>query len=135
MNKAESYMELLKRGFFNQCPQCKEGKLLRRYTTPHKECSNCQLDYEPLRADDGPAWATILIAGHLAMPFTFWVLEQGLDNLFLEILYPSLFIVFLCIVMLPRAKGIFMNIIWHIHVRKDKEDETPQDASSVSSSS
>ncbi len=131
MNKANSYIELIKRGFFNKCPQCNEGKLLRRYTTPHKECSNCSLDYEPLRADDGPAWATILISGHLAMPFAFWILEQNLDNTFLEILYPSLFIILLSIIMLPRAKGIFMNIIWHIHVRKDLDED--QEASSTSS--
>ncbi len=117
-----STKETLKRGFFNHCPQCGEGKLLRGYITPHEKCSNCNLDFEPLRADDGPAWVTILIAGHLSMPFVFWILEQNLDNLVLEIGLPILFITALSALILPRAKGMFMNIIWMMHIKKNTED-------------
>lgn len=110
------------RGFKNRCPSCGEGKLLRGYTTPNETCSHCDLDFEPLRADDGPAWATILIAGHLAMPFVFWILEQQLNNTAVEISASVAVIVALCAVILPRAKGMFMAVIWMMHVKKDKKN-------------
>lgn len=114
---------VLTRAFFNKCPSCGEGNMLHKYITPHKQCSNCEQDFEALRADDGPAWATILITGHLTMPFVFWMLEWGLNNIWLEILLPCLFIVALSVIILPRAKGIFMAIIWMMHVNKEPEDE------------
>ena len=114
--------QTLKRGFFNTCPQCGKGAILHGYTTPHKKCAQCNLDYEPLRADDGPAWVTILIAGHLSMPFVFWILELGLDNTALEIALSIAFITALSAIILPRAKGIFMAIIWLMHMRKETEE-------------
>ena len=113
----------LKHGFFNLCPACGEGRLLRKYTAPHKSCSHCELNYAPLRADDGPAWATILIAGHLTMPVVFWVLDLGLDNMVIEISICITFILFISALILPRAKGIFMAIIWLMHIKKNQTEE------------
>ena len=125
--------ETLTRGFFNKCPQCGEGRMLHTYITPYKECSHCTLDFDLLRADDGPAWATVLITGHLTMPFVFWMLEWGLDNIWLEILLPCLFIVGLSIIILPRAKGIFMAIIWMMHINKPPEDQDSDPATTSNS--
>lgn len=105
-------LEILKRGLRGKCPACGEGKMLHLYITPLGKCKHCNLLFEPLRADDGPAWLTILITGHLSMPFVFWLLEQGIDNTALETLYSILFILLLSALILPRAKGIFMAIIW-----------------------
>jgi len=113
---------VLTRGFFNKCPNCGEGHILHKYITPYKQCAHCSQDFEALRADDGPAWATILITGHLTMPFVFWMLEWKLDNLWLEILLPCLFIVALSIVILPRAKGMFMSVIWLSQLKETPDD-------------
>ncbi len=112
MDEKSQLKQILKRGFGNKCPQCGEGKILHKYTVPFKECSSCKLDYEMLRADDGPAWATILISGHLSSPFMFWILGLGLDNLWLEISLCIAFVLGLAALILPRAKGIFMALIW-----------------------
>lgn len=109
--------QTIKRGLHGKCPACGEGNMLHRYITPLEKCAHCDLPFEPLRADDGPAWVTILITGHLSMPFVFWLLEQGIDNTTLEILYSILFILLLSALILPRAKGIFMAIIWMMHVK------------------
>lgn len=103
---------ILKRGFFNRCPNCGQGKLLRGYITPLENCTHCGLEFAPLRADDGPAWATILITGHLAMPFAFWLLEYPTlsTNTIIAILIGL--VIAMSAVILPRAKGIFMAVIW-----------------------
>lgn len=110
---------VVKRGFFNRCPQCGDGKLLYKYITPHKSCTACHLDFAPLRADDGPAWATILITGHLVMPFAFWMLEY--ENLSTAFIIATLIaiVIAMSIVILPRAKGIFMAIIWMTQEAKE----------------
>lgn len=118
-DKSNTTYHVIKRGFFNQCPQCGGGKLLHKYITPHKNCAQCHLDFAPLRADDGPAWATILITGHLVMPFAFWMLEY--ENLSTNFIIAALIaiVIAMSIVILPRAKGIFMAIIWMTQEAKE----------------
>lgn len=105
--------QTLTRGFCGKCPECGSGKLFEKYTTPNKSCPNCQLNFEALRADDGPAWATILITGHLAMPLTFWLFDIGVEAIWLITTLSILFIVALSLIILPRAKGMFMAMIWN----------------------
>ncbi|MGH1379240.1 MAG: DUF983 domain-containing protein [Alphaproteobacteria bacterium] len=121
MTKEPTTSQIIHRGLCGKCPSCGAGKMLRKYIIPLDKCSNCELEFAPLRSDDGPAWATVLISGHLSMPFVFWILELGLENTFLEILYSVMFIIFLSAIILPCAKGIFMAIIWMMHVRKDPD--------------
>ena len=118
--------QTIKRGLHGKCPACGVGRMLHRYIIPLEKCAHCDMPFEPLRADDGPAWATVLITGHLSMPFVFWLLEQGIDNTTLEILYSILFILLLSALILPRAKGIFMAIIWMMHVRKEQPPSNTQ---------
>jgi len=37
-------------------------------------CENCGQDWGHIRADDGPAWSTMLIVGHLLAPFLHFVI-------------------------------------------------------------
>lgn len=118
--------QTLKRGFFAKCPECGKGKLLKKYTTPNKSCSNCNLNFEPLRADDGPAWATILITGHLTMPFTFFLFDIGMETIWLIITLSIIFISILSLIILPRAKGMFMAMIWNISGSEDDTKPTQE---------
>jgi uncharacterized protein (DUF983 family) len=113
--------QALHRGFFFRCPSCGQGLLLRGYLTPEKQCSHCHLDFAALRADDGPAWATILVTGHLMVPFMFWVLESGLQSMWLMIAILIALALVMMAVILPRAKGMFMAIIWLTQVQKKAE--------------
>lgn len=121
MSKQLTTSQTIKRGLCGKCPSCGIGKMLHHYIVPFEKCTNCDLSFELLRSDDGPAWATILISGHLSMPFVFWILEIGLDNTFLEILYSIMFITLLSAIILPCAKGAFMAIIWMMHIKKDPD--------------
>ncbi|PCJ02633.1 MAG: hypothetical protein COB14_01350 [Alphaproteobacteria bacterium] len=117
--------QTLKRGACGKCPACGIGRMLHNYIAPLEKCTYCNLTFAPLRADDGPAWVTILITGHLSMPFVFWLLDQKLNNTTLEIIYALAFILLLSALILPRAKGVFMAIIWMMHVKKEN-DYNPQ---------
>ncbi|MGR3542092.1 MAG: DUF983 domain-containing protein, partial [Hasllibacter sp.] len=55
----------LARGLRRRCPRCGEGRVLDGYLTLRTECGECGLDLSRVRADDGPAYLTILLVGHL----------------------------------------------------------------------
>lgn len=66
----------------------------------------------PLRADDGPAWATILLVGHLVSPaFIIFARPDAADTLGPFLLIAGLVLV-LTLLILPRMKGLFMGAIW-----------------------
>lgn len=75
-----------------------------------------------MRADDGPAWLTILITGHLMVPIMTTVMDSGIQSttVILAILLPIMLL--LCLIILPPAKGVFMAIIWATRVRKPLHD-------------
>lgn len=53
------------RGLKGRCPACGEGKLFRRYLKVSDRCPKCDHDLARYPADDGPAYVTILLVGHL----------------------------------------------------------------------
>lgn len=57
----------MKRGMFCRCPNCGEGKLFRAFLKPVDNCAVCNEDYTHQRADDLPAYLTIVIVGHIVI--------------------------------------------------------------------
>jgi uncharacterized protein (DUF983 family) len=55
----------IRRGVAHHCPACGRGKLFRRYLKVEKTCSACGHELARYPADDGPAYLTILLVGHL----------------------------------------------------------------------
>lgn len=63
------------RGWRRRCPACGSGPLMRDYLTVRKSCSVCSEELYHHRTDDGPAWATILISGHILAPLMLLLYE------------------------------------------------------------
>lgn len=102
----------LKRALRCRCPACGQGKLFRSYLKQVDACSVCQEAYGHIRADDGPAWLTILAVGHIIVPL---VVEFERDSHWpmwvSMVLWPSLALI-LSLLLLPLAKGVFITILW-----------------------
>ena len=58
----------LRRGIARRCPACGEGPVLAGYLRRLPSCNVCGEDLSHIRADDGPAWATLIVVGHLLAP-------------------------------------------------------------------
>jgi uncharacterized protein (DUF983 family) len=68
-NKAERpTMPAVLKGWKRKCPQCGSGPLLSGYLTVNDTCTVCSEELHHHRADDGPAYLTILLVGHLMAP-------------------------------------------------------------------
>jgi uncharacterized protein (DUF983 family) len=111
----------LKRGLLHRCPNCGDGRLYMRYLKVDPECEACGHELGCYPADDGPAYFTILLIGHLFVaPLLFfpWIWEG-----------PPLLVVPVCLtalglatlLTLPRVKGGVIGALWAIRARKAQD--------------
>ena len=95
-----------------RCPKCGQGKLLHSYVKVNDHCSACQQPFHHQRADDGPAYLTILIVGHL-MGFALhiaWV--QWRPEPWVLATTMSVVAIVGALVLLPRMKGLMIAYQW-----------------------
>ena len=65
----ETYLQAAFRGGIRcRCPRCDEGKLFRKWLKPVDYCTACGQDWSLQRADDFPAYVSIIVTGHLLAP-------------------------------------------------------------------
>lgn len=100
------------RGWRRRCPNCGSGPLLRSYLKINDSCQVCRQDLTHAKADDGPAYLTILIVGHLMAPllhvaFVHW----RPDPLTLFTIF-TVGCVALSLYLLPRLKGVIVGFQW-----------------------
>ncbi len=82
------------------------------YLTPLAECPACGENFRHISADDGPAWLTLLIAGHVVVPLMLFFGRYDIVPLWLAIVILSLITLVVTYLILPRAKGAFIALIW-----------------------
>ncbi|MEE9454718.1 MAG: DUF983 domain-containing protein [Paracoccaceae bacterium] len=102
----------LLRGWKRRCPACGNGPLLRGYLGVNDQCSVCREELHHHRADDGPAWATIIISGHLLAPMMLLIFEVFRPEGWVMALGFSIFFMTLALFLLPRVKGMFVALQW-----------------------
>ena len=100
------------RGLRRRCPQCGDGTLLAGYLTPVKTCGVCGEDFSSISADDGPAWATLLVLGHVVVPLMVVLGRDETVPIWLAISILMVVMLAGVYVLLPRAKGLFVALIW-----------------------
>lgn len=102
----------LMRGWRRKCPNCGSGHMLKGYLKVTDTCSVCNEPLHHHRADDGPAYLTILIVGHLMAPVILWAfVEFRPDPLVLASVF-SVGCVALSLYLLPRLKGVIVALQW-----------------------
>ena len=101
------------RGFFGRCPACGRGQLFRSYLKVVNACKICGEDMSHQRADDAPAYLTLLIVAH----------GVGAGILLSEELWPHSSLLWVIAfwltvtvvastLILPRAKGAVIGQQW-----------------------
>ena len=102
------------RGLNGRCPQCGRGRLFSSYLKVAAACPACGHDTGVYRADDGPAYFTILIVGHLVIaPLLFLEFVRSWPvGWVLAIVIPA--VIALALLLLPRVKGAFLGAQWAV---------------------
>jgi uncharacterized protein (DUF983 family) len=107
------------RGLKGRCPRCGQGRIFYRYLKVSPECPACGHDLDQYPSDDGPAYFTILLVGHLVVaplllfPFI-WRAPVAL-------VVPGVVIplALLTLVVLPRVKGAVIGLLYALKVRRE----------------
>lgn len=118
---AASLTTAIRRGLAHKCPACGQGRLYRRYLKVDHDCETCGHELARYPADDGPAYVTILIVGHLIVaPLLFFpfVWEWPVAVTLPLTLIP---LAALTLLLLPRIKGAFIGLLWHVGLHRAED--------------
>ena len=105
--------EAIRRGLVGRCPACGRGALFRGYLELRRSCSICGEDFSHARADDAPAYLTMLIVCHIAGGGVLFS-DEAFPNT--SIAATAIFWLLVTIVasllILPRMKGAVVGQQW-----------------------
>ncbi len=119
----------IRRGLRRKCPNCGTGDLFRGYINVRDDCPVCQQELHHHRADDGPAYLTILLVGHIMVPIMGAVYMAFQPEALLMASVFSVATVALSLFLLPRLKGFMIAFQWakYMHGFGSGADYNPED--------
>lgn len=105
------------RGLKGRCPNCGQGKLFWKYLKVSPRCERCGHDLARYPADDGPAYLTILLVGHLIVgPLLFFPIVWRSSPIYsLPLILIPLTVITL--LLLPRIKGGWIGMMYAVGVK------------------
>lgn len=102
----------LTRGWRRRCPNCGKGPMLKSYLAVRDTCPVCNETLSHHRADDGPAYLTILIVGHVMAPAIIWAFTTFRPDPMVLASVFTVGCVALSLYLLPRLKGAIVGFQW-----------------------
>ncbi|MCP5087193.1 MAG: DUF983 domain-containing protein [Rhodobacteraceae bacterium] len=100
------------RGWRRRCPQCGTGPMMEGYLKVRESCDVCGEELHHHRADDGPAYVTVLVCGHILAPVMLLVFESFRPEALVLAVGFSIVFVTMALFLLPRIKGAFVGLQW-----------------------
>lgn len=104
------------RGLRMRCPACGKGRMFRAYLKVADTCPACGAELHHHRADDAPAYFTILVVGHVVVP-----LAAVVERLFTPAMWihmslwiPLSFVT--ALLCLPPIKGGLVGLQWALRM-------------------
>lgn len=100
------------RGARGRCPACGEGRLFSSFLKVADHCPSCGEAMYHQRADDGPAYLTILLVSHLGAPLLLACYIAWRPSAMTMIYSFGLGAIVLSLLLLPRIKGAMVGLQW-----------------------
>ncbi|MCV2448620.1 DUF983 domain-containing protein [Paracoccus sp. DMF] len=117
------------RAALGRCPACGQGKLFSGYLKVNGACAHCDEALHHQRADDGPAYLTILLVSHLGAPLLLAIYMMYRPSAMSMLIGFGLGAVILSLLLLPRIKGGFVGFQWARRMHGFGEGATHLEAS------
>ena len=111
---APATLTALRRGWLGRCPRCGEGTLFGRYLKMRSRCESCTQVLEPYRADDAPAYFTILIVGHIVVPLVLAVETAFAPAYWIHAALWAPLTLGLSLGLLQPVKGVVVAVQWFL---------------------
>lgn len=107
-----SLQQALLRGAMLKCPACGVGGLFSRYLKVVDQCPHCGESLHHHRADDAPAYFTIVIVGHVVVSLVLAVEIAYRPPLWLHAALWMPLTLALALVLLAPIKGLLVALQW-----------------------
>lgn len=127
-----SHLHAMFRGLCNRCPHCGKGKLFARYLKVADTCNVCGEELNHHRADDLPAYLTILILGHILVPSIVSVEMAYSPPYWIQAAIWIPVTLVLSLVLLHLTKGAAVAWEWSLGLRGYKESKARRAATQAS---
>jgi uncharacterized protein (DUF983 family) len=106
----------IKRGFRGRCPRCGEDRLFRAFLKVDDNCSVCDLDFTPHRADDLPAYLVIVIVGHIVVPTALLIETNYAPPVALQLAIYLPMTLVASLLLLQPVKGAVVGVQWALRM-------------------
>lgn len=109
----------VRRGLGGRCPHCGEGRLFSRFLKVRERCDACGADNTVYPSDDAPPYLTLLLVGHLVLPFMFWMDRAWAPAMWVMFAIWLPLIAALTLAVLPVLKGAVVGFAWATGVTRE----------------
>ena len=106
------------RGFRGACPRCGKGRLFQSYLKQNDRCATCGADFSKIHADDAPGWFVMVITGAILMPAAVFLSVHEVMPDWATMALLIVLALALVFALLPRAKGLFIALLWRLAAQK-----------------
>lgn len=100
------------KGLRRRCPQCGEGSLFDGYLKLRGDCPSCGEDLSHARADDGPAYLSILVTAKVMGTLMLFTYERMMLSPWVMAVVFSVGVTGMALYLLPRFKGLIVGVQW-----------------------
>lgn len=104
--------QAIMKGLRGKCPSCGQGALFSSFLKVADHCPHCNEALHHQRADDGPAYLTVLLVSHLGAPLLLAIYMAWRPSAMSMIVGFSLGAIVLSLLLLPRMKGALVGFQW-----------------------
>ena len=104
------------RGARHKCPKCGVGKLFDRYLHVVDVCPACSEELFHHRADDAPAYVTMMIVGHVVVGLMLAIEKSWHPPIALHLIVELPLAVAMSLFLLPSIKGAIVGLQWAAHM-------------------
>ena len=98
----------LKRGFLKKCPNCGNSPIFLNYIKTISKCKKCGLNFSKYKSDDGTAYCTIFLVGHLLIPLILIVEKNFSPSVMYQMIFWPILTILMSLWLLPKVKGAFI---------------------------
>lgn len=123
----------LLRGLCGRCPACGEGRLFRAFVKVADSCSVCGESFHHHRADDFPAYLTIVLVGHVVVPLAMYLEIAYAPSYWVHVAIWLPAVLVLSLGVLQPLKGLIVAMQWHMGMHGFAEAKLAREAKSSSS--
>lgn len=102
----------VRRGLRLRCPACGEGHLFGGFLKVRPACEGCGADNRIYPSDDAPPYLTLLLVGHLLLPFMFWMDKAWAPELWVTFAIWLPLVAVASLATLPFMKGVVVGFAW-----------------------